>query len=319
MKPSVAARVGGRYLEGSLGQDGYEFHRLEPATTVARFQVLGQRCSGTNFLSALIERNTALSPSEHLGWTHGFPSSLFIPSDMLVVIVFRDPFDWIGSLFLRPWHFESSYLQKSFAQFVRSPVITQMDASMFNHYPANAIGLHGLARGLKSLVRNQVWPKIQRRLGVSYPGLSSHLPEMAEHRALQLDLHPITGEAFPNPMQMRRCKNSAYLGFRERGCNLALVQYEYADRAPEELLAKLSDFFGTVRNMPYLPVTERLGQITDENARRERHELDCKDKDCAFIRANLDLAQEASLGYPDLPARAPYCSPAGACPPSAVK
>ena len=40
---------------------------------VGRYQVFGERSSGTNFVKRLVGRNTALIPTEELGWKHALP------------------------------------------------------------------------------------------------------------------------------------------------------------------------------------------------------------------------------------------------------
>ena len=50
-----------------------------------RFQVIGERSSGTNFIKRMLGRNTPLKATEDLGWKHGYPHMLAIPEDLLVV------------------------------------------------------------------------------------------------------------------------------------------------------------------------------------------------------------------------------------------
>ena len=68
----------------SFAQSGVAVRLLRgPAPT--RFQVLGERSSGTNLVKRLIMMNSDLEETELLGWKHGFPSMAAIPSDLLVV------------------------------------------------------------------------------------------------------------------------------------------------------------------------------------------------------------------------------------------
>ncbi|WP_373488146.1 hypothetical protein, partial [Blastomonas sp.] len=46
---------------------------------ITRFQVLGERSSGTNFVKRLLGRNSTLRPTEDLGWKHRFPHAAAIP------------------------------------------------------------------------------------------------------------------------------------------------------------------------------------------------------------------------------------------------
>jgi len=69
------------------------------------FKVIGERCSGTNFLSAAISRNFKISFTRKYGHKHWFRDMDNKDSDKtLFVAIIRDPFTWINSLYRRPTH-----------------------------------------------------------------------------------------------------------------------------------------------------------------------------------------------------------------------
>ena len=48
---------------------------------ITRFQVVGERSSGTNYIKRLFGKNTGLRPVETLGWKHGGMQTLAVPAD----------------------------------------------------------------------------------------------------------------------------------------------------------------------------------------------------------------------------------------------
>ncbi|MFK7941782.1 MAG: hypothetical protein AB8B85_02530 [Paracoccaceae bacterium] len=95
-------------------------NRDEP---VMRFQVMGERCSGTNYLSKLILQNVpGLEETRDAGWKHGFvlPRGACQPS-LLVLIIVRHPVRWIQSVHRAPWELAQHMHALQFAAFIRAP------------------------------------------------------------------------------------------------------------------------------------------------------------------------------------------------------
>lgn len=68
-------------------------------------QVFGERCSGTNFLCELLQRNMKSAVLRLANWKHGVQTDqLQPPRDWLIIVLYRDPFDWIRSFFRTPYH-----------------------------------------------------------------------------------------------------------------------------------------------------------------------------------------------------------------------
>lgn len=92
-----------------------------------RYQVLGERCSGTNFLERLIEANFGMRESYTVAWKHGFPDFLAAPRDVVFAVTFREVFGWLSSLYAKPWHSIEEIRSLSFSEFIREPWITYVD------------------------------------------------------------------------------------------------------------------------------------------------------------------------------------------------
>lgn len=73
---------------------------------INKFTILGERCSGTNILRALVLKNFELKFTEEFGHRHFqiFHNNLNNSDDCLFIGIIRNPFDWINSLYLKPWH-----------------------------------------------------------------------------------------------------------------------------------------------------------------------------------------------------------------------
>ncbi len=71
------------------------------------FTILGERCCGTNYVERVISHNFNINyewtPFKHF---HRSPEilNIFGRDDMLVVIVVRNPIDWINSFYQNPHH-----------------------------------------------------------------------------------------------------------------------------------------------------------------------------------------------------------------------
>ena len=112
-------------LPDNFAEGGLFVRRAGPVPK--RYQVLGERSSGTNFLHRLVQRNSTLDPTEALGWKHGHPSAIAIPSDVAVVCVVRNAADWACSMHFKPWHAVPALQELDFAAFLRARWDTVID------------------------------------------------------------------------------------------------------------------------------------------------------------------------------------------------
>lgn len=109
-------------------------------TAPTRFQVLGERSSGTNFVKRLVGRNTDLQPTEALGWKHGFAQSMAVPADLAVICVVRNAADWALSMHAKPWHAVPELQSMAFSEFIRAPWQTIIDRPRYFNDSAGLVG-----------------------------------------------------------------------------------------------------------------------------------------------------------------------------------
>ena len=226
---------------------------------IARFQVFGERSSGTNFVKRLIGRNTALDYSDELGWKHGFAQMLAVPRDMAVVCVVRNPERWALSMFAKPWHCTADLQRLSFSQFIRAEWQTMFDKQRY-------LG----------------------KLGRDYVG-----------RPLQQDRDPITGQLFSSLFAMRSAKPAHHMSFPARDCTCVFLRLEEAQADPQATLNRIRTALGLQFNpTDYRKVQKPQGWRfrTAVGPRPDPPpEMDASDR--AFMWSVLDKTQEARLGY----------------------
>lgn len=229
-------------------------------TPITRYQVIGERSSGTNFVKRLLGRNTDLNPTEDLGWKHGFPHMMAIPSDLAVIIVVRRADTWARSMFSKPWHTTPAMQAMTFSEFIRAPWDTIIDRPRY------------------------------------FDGL---VPEGSIGQPLQHDRHPATGARFETLFDLRTAKFNAMFSLLGRDCTCAILRMEDAQADPEATLTELTSGLGTAPpRAEFRPVVKRLGSkfkaaVPDRPALPDQW----SDADMDFLRSNIDTKVEATLGY----------------------
>ncbi len=231
-----------------------------PKTPITRFQVLGERSSGTNFVKRLLGRNSAMKPTEDLGWKHGFPHSVAIPPDLGVVLMVRRADSWALSMHKKPWHTIPAIQELEFQNFIRARWQTVVDRPRY--FPgAEALGVVG--------------------------------------QPLQHDRNPLTGQTFPNLFALRKAKLYGLLSYLRRPCTCVLLSTETAQMAPEATLdALLEAFDQPQRDGAFQPVQKRLGaKFLAAVDTRPQTPKAMGAHGIRFLRSQLDLRLEAALGY----------------------
>ncbi|WP_152047011.1 hypothetical protein [Aureimonas psammosilenae] len=173
------------------------------ATPVRQVQVFGQRCSGTNVLTKLIAANFgAETVTDRYGFKHWFvPEQVLFPSDVLVAVIARDPFDWVRSLYRQPWHAHPDVKALPFADFIRTE---------WHSYWDSEVG--GIDR--------------------THP---MHNREMLHER------DPATGRRFANPLRKRAAKLASWSDLSLRAHNLCLIDQDILANRPNDLLDMIGE------------------------------------------------------------------------------
>lgn len=92
--------------------------------TNRKVQIFGERCSGTNFLHLLIKTNFRdIILTDEYGFKHLFQKEGLrkeIEPDVIYLIIVRNPYDWLRSLYRVPHH-APKHLNLKFSKFLRDP------------------------------------------------------------------------------------------------------------------------------------------------------------------------------------------------------
>ena len=235
------------------------FYFRAGTTPARRFQVVGERSSGTNFVKRMLGRNTPLKATEALGWKHAYPHALAIPDDLVVVLSIRAADAWALSMFAKPWHTRPDAQRLDFQSFLRAPWDTIVDREKYFDLPT--AGLIG--------------------------------------QPLQLDRDPMTGLPPANLFALRRTKLAAHLSFLNRGCAFCLVRMEEVTANPDRFIASFRAAYDLAPLAAGVkPVLKRLGSRFQSSVEaRPDHPEAMEVADLAFMRGELDLGLEDRLGY----------------------
>lgn len=190
-----------RQDEWATPMPGLRIRRRGP-TAPTRVQLYGQRCSGTNFAASTLRMNLGEDVlTEQYGFKHWFvPRQTLIAPDTLVLVVVRDAFDWVRSLYRQPWHADPDLKAMSFSDFIRAPWISRWD----DH-------CHGIDR--------------------DHPMYGTEMM----HERRQED-----GTRFANCIDKRTTKLRQWAALDTRAHNVALLSYELLTAETEAVVAELA-------------------------------------------------------------------------------
>lgn len=247
-------------LKMALGEDGIVMHRAGDVP-IAQFQVLGERGTGTNVVRKTLERHLKIMRVEGLGWKHAYPHMVAIPRNLVVVCVVRNATDWVRSLYQRPWHCDPVLHPLGFSDFLRAE-------------------WHGIIDRAEDF----------EELSAEFDAVGAEL---------QFDRNPLTGLPFENVFRMRSVKLGGLATIPNRGCSYTLLRFESFAADPEGFTRRFAEAYGLDRALDgFQPVKERLGnRYNRSGALPEDPPQEMSAEDRAFMLSQLDLEQEAALGY----------------------
>lgn len=225
----------------------------------SRFQVLGERSSGTNYVSTLIKRNLPLTKSEELGWKHGFLHAPALSPALLVVGVVRNPISWVLSMYAKPWHTSASMQSMPFSEFIRSKWDSRLDRA-------------------------------------DYFGLEPTDPRLGQ--PLWPDRNPLTGEMFEDVFALRSAKVSGLFAMTQVAPNMVITRFEDVLGHEETWLAGLLKACHLDPTGEFRGINRRLGsRFKAKVSERPQIPKQISDEDRRFMLDRLDLEQESRLGY----------------------
>ncbi len=245
---------------------------------IKRGQVYGMRCSGTNYLDALITRNFpklfvgAATPMvrRSFGWKHGdvgaktylhykgglhdvkiMPLDWAESKDTVLFVIHRNPMNWLQSLHFAP------------------------------HLSPESYGLN-----FSSFIRNRF-----RAFHCDPPG--SEFSPSKRVRTSQVKERTLI-EEYDSLYAMRRSKIIIFDSFRHRFQNVVYVNLETLKRDPESHMRNIAENYGLIMKPKFEDVTTYKGG--DEPYVKSTYGT-VSSKDLLYILSNTDWAEESKIGY----------------------
>lgn len=231
---------------------------------IDRFFVIGERCTGTNYLYSLIINNTELI-EKPLGHKHfppwyeleqsyyrGHPSYYTFENteNYLFLIIFRNPYDWARSFHLQPHHSDSPLANIPFSQFIRMEWIMNLDNSIYIEYFKNPF----------------------------------------------LDADPETGLLFHNIFALRSAKIKNMLEIYHRAPNVYYINYETLRDFPEQVINEIAELYHLQLKVPFSPVTTYKG-MKQQKEYKPKEYIPISEEDLEYINSELDEGLENQIGY----------------------
>ncbi len=237
-----------------------DLYRRSTAPLGPRFQVIGERNSGTNYVEALIASNLSIKPCSDYGWKHGFPTMPASSDNVFIVAVSRDAFSWVKSMYVRPYHATPELAALDFPSFIRA----EWDTILDKHYSFKLAS-------------------VDERIGAP----------------LQLDRHPIEGRKLSNIMELRSLKLRSHLSLVNRDVKFRHFRLADILEDPTELIETLAGHNGQKPpsniQIPQKHFSWHMEGIGKPEKRRQAATF--TDADRTFLLESIDLATEQAAGY----------------------
>ena len=220
----------------------------EVRMAVRRFQVYGQRCSGTNALIKLIEKHFgALQFTEEFGFKHWLvPEDVRIPSDVIVLVIAREVGQWLRSLHKNPWHAHPELKAVDFSAFIRAEW-------------------------------RSIWDEDFWGMDAGHPLFGKPIAE---------EMCPRTRKPFPNALAMRTAKLANWLDLAQSAENSLIVSHDVLVNNASRLIDMFEEKSGCRRSRPFEPLTTYKGQ--GESSFKPKRYADMNEADSRFVASNTD-------------------------------
>ena len=187
-------------------------------------QIFGERCSGTNFVASLVNKNFRdVRITKEFGGKHWFIKDHYPRcrpnqstdvqcvrsieddnSDTLFLCIFRNPFDWVRSLHSRPYH-AYNHVNLPLSQFMRKPWLSYEKSRVNRKWPIRDDNYWFIDEAMNILklrsLKNEHWLGLQNVVDnfcmINYDALVNNNQELANITSqfqIELEQPEIIGE-----------------------------------------------------------------------------------------------------------------------------
>ena len=235
---------------------------------IKKFAILGERCSGTNFLEESILANFNLTHTIEYGSKHFFCFNKYDKAktaDTLFIGIIRNPIYWLNSFSKELYHIP---------EINRSP--------------------------LKNFLFNEFY-SVDDELDVSNNNnnvfLMNSQPYTYKYKTNTKDLNYVTGKKYKNIFEMRKLKNNYLINIMPTQVkNFILINYEDLLYNYDQTLSDLKLKFHLIQTTKKFEIVTKYKKSETYKFVRQRL-ISFPENLIKLLWSNLDVNQEARLGY----------------------
>jgi hypothetical protein len=228
-----------------------------------QFAILGERCSGTNFLEEALTQNFDITFTSEYGWKHFFCYNNYSTAneETIFIGIIRNPIYWLNSFSKELHHIPS--INKGLNKFLFNEFYSVLDERK------NKLSIFDLAGNFNSDTEI-VNPK---------------------------DLNYLTGKKYKNIFEMRKLKNHFLTNIMPRKVkNYILINYENLLYNYEATLNNIQSKFGLVKKNDTYVKIKKYKKSDTYNFKQQRV-ITFSNALLHIIWNKLDTRQENMLGY----------------------
>ena len=228
-----------------------------------KFVILGERCSGTNFLEEALTQNFDITYTSEYGSKHFFCNNNYTTAseDTVFIGIVRNPIYWLNSFSKELYHIPS--INKPLRNFLFNEFYSVFDEQ----------------QNKKSMMDFNIF--------------SNNVSEPINPK----DLNYLNGNKYKNIFEMRKLKNHYLMNIMPRKVkNYILINYESLLYNYDATLNTLQSKFDLVKkNETYVKIKNY--KKSDTYNFKQQRLITFKNELIHIIWENLDTCQESALGY----------------------
>ena len=228
-----------------------------------KFVILGERCSGTNFLEEALTQNFDITYTSEYGSKHFFCNNNYTTAseDTVFIGIVRNPIYWLNSFSKELYHIPS--INKPLRNFLFNEFYSVFDEQ----------------QNKKSMMDFNIF--------------SNNVSEPINPK----DLNYLNGNKYKNIFEMRKLKNHYLMNIMPRKVkNYILINYESLLYNYDATLNTLQSKFDLVKKNDNYVKIKNYKKSDTYNFKQQRL-ITFKNELIHIIWENLDTTQESALGY----------------------
>ena len=234
--------------------------------SIKKFAILGERCSGTNFLEESITNNFNIEYTAEYGNKHFFCYNNYdmnFTKETLFIGIIRNPIYWINSFSKELYHVPE--VNKNMNNFLFNEFYSVQEKNKHNeHLSSNIFFMNNKLNANKMITK---------------------------------DLNYLTGKKYKNIFELRKVKNDFLMNVMPNKVkNYILINYEDLLYNYNETLQSIKDKFDLQQKTKSFIKIQKYKKTDTYNFVKQR-EITLSLKIIHLIWSNLNIEQEKNLGY----------------------